>query len=385
MRRDNLAQCGVAGLGGLICIVGMFVDPARTASAYLVAYVSCLSAVLGMLALIMIARVSGATWFVALRRQAEQVVATLPLFAVLFIPLSLSTSVLYPWARPAGAVPVALASAIASKHAYLNVTFFLARTIFYFAVWIGLGEFLRRASLAQDAGESPRIELHLGRASAVGLVAFGLTVTFAAFDWTMSLTPEWSSTIYGVDYFAGGMVAALALLAIVTARGRAHGEFPEAVGANHFHVIGKVLLTFILFWVYIGFAQFIVIWSAELPNERGWYATRLRGGWELLAAIILLGHFVIPFSLLLVRSFKRSARAMAAIGAGLLVMHFLDSYWNVMPDAPRGTIWGAWLDIGALMFIAGAASLEWSVRRRGERTIPTGDPDLASSLVYSTE
>jgi hypothetical protein len=369
----------VAAIGAVVCVIGFVIDAPRTAAAYLVAYVSCLAVVLGAFAMIMIARLTAATWFVALRRQAEQVVATLPAFIVLLIPVLVAIPLLYPWTGSN------VAAAVRAKTAYLNIPFFVVRAVVYVVAWTLLGETLRRTSLAQDRGDSPAVERRLRVTSAIGLIVFAITVSFASFDWMMSLDPSWYSTIYGVDYFAGGMVGALALLAVLVARGRRAGELPESVGADHFHALAKLLLTFVLFWVYIGFSQFIVIWSAEIPVERAWYVVRTRGGWNVLAGVVLAGHFVLAFLVLLIRDFKRSALAMASLGALLLAIHYLDVYWIVMPSAPRTGAAGPWLDLGALMFVAGVASVTWSVRRRGEPAVVLGDPLVGASLQYSTD
>jgi hypothetical protein len=372
----------MAAIGAVTIAVGYVVDPARAAAAYLVAFGSALAVVLGALALVMIARVTAANWFVALRRQAEQVAAVLPAFALLFIPVLLSVRLLYPWAGSSGELRDGLPPAAGLRAAYLNVPFFTARAIVYFAVWIAIGEGLRRVSLAQDRGDRPELGRRMYALSAGGLVAFALTLSFAAIDWFMSLTPGWYSTIYGIDYFAGGMVGALALLTVVVARGRRRDALPAAVGAEHFHALAKLLLTFVLFWVYIGFSQLIVIWSAQIPAERVWYAVRMRGGWRALGAVLLLGHFALPFCALLIRDVKRSIVAMSGIGALLLVMHYLDSYWVVMPDAPFHAGWGFLLDAGAVLFVSGTAVLVWSMRRAGERDVAIGDPRLGRSLEY---
>jgi hypothetical protein len=336
---------------------------------------------------VMIARVTGATWFVVLRRQAEEIIATLPVFAVLLLPVLVAVHVLYPWAAPAASLDPDVRHAILAKSAYLNVPFFVIRSLVYVATWIALGEALRRASLAQDRGDSVAIERRMRTLSAAGLVAFALTSSFAAFDWMMSLTPAWYSTIYGVDYFAGAMVSALSLLAVLAVRARRRGELPDSVGANQLHALAKLLLTFVLFWVYIGFSQLIVIWSAEIPAERVWYTVRMRGGWNALGAVLVAGHFAIPFCALLVRSIKRSPIAMSWLGLWLLVMHYLDIYWIVMPSTLHSGSWGGgyWLDLGALLLIGGAASSVWALRRAHTPPMPVGDPELAASLLYSTQ
>jgi len=372
-------------IGGVCMAVAYVVDAPRAAAAYLVAYAACLGVALGALAMVMIARVTAAHWFVALRRQAEDIASTLPAFAVLAIPLLLSVRLLYVWSWPDTRIAADVRVAVHVKAAYLNVPFFITRAVVYFVVWIVVAELLRRTSRAQDHGDSPAIERRMYVVSAVGLVAFALTTSFASFDWLMSLTPTWYSTIYGIYYFSGGMVGALALLTVVVAAERRRGELPAEIGADHFHALAKLLLTFVLFWVYIAFAQLIVIWSAELPAERGWYAERLRGGWQALGGVVLLLHFALPFCALVVRAIKRSVRAMALLGAVVVAAHYLDVYWMVMPDAPFHGGWGFVADAGALLFVAGAAAACWVARRAGAPAVAVCDPRLAQSLEYSTE
>jgi hypothetical protein len=371
-----------AAVGAVCLIVGFAIAPSRTAAAYLVAYAACAGIALGALALVMIARVTAAHWFVALRRQAEQVMATLPAVALLLLPILLAYRVLYPWATDAA--DAATRSAIHAKVAYLNAPFFFVRSVVYVGVWTALGEMLRRASLAQDNGDRDAAR-RMYVSAAVGLVAFAFTVSFASFDWFMSLAPLWYSTIYGVSFFAGAMVGGLALLTLIVAMQRHRGALPVGIGHDHFHALAKLLLTFVLFWVYIGFAQLIVIWSAALPVERTWYVVRMHGGWRVLAGVILVGHFAVPFCALLVRSLKRSVAAMSALATLLLVMHYADVYWTVMPDAPFHSGWGYVADAGALLFIGGIMSAVWSWRRVGEPNVPVGDPLLETSLEYSTQ
>lgn len=379
--RPKLAA-GSAVVGAIVCVVGLLVDPRRTAAAYLVAYVTVLAVALGALAMIMIARVTAATWFVALRRLAEQVAAVLPALAILFIPVLLALGALFPWTHP-DALVQEVRLKVEAKASYLNVPFFVVRAVIYWVVWIALGELLRRASLHESRGESGAGRGRLYVISAIGLPLFALATSFASFDWMMSLAPAWYSTVYGVDYFAGAMVGALALLVLLVSRGHHRGELTDRIGAEHLHALGKLLLTFILFWVYIGFSQLIVIWSAEIPAEAAWYRVRMNDGWWWVGAVLVAGHFAIPFCALLVRAVKRSMFAMTCLGVLLLAMHYLDIYWIVMPDS--GWTPAVWLDAGALLFVGGVTSLAWALRRRGEASLPLGDPLLAASLDYRTD
>jgi hypothetical protein len=381
----------VAAVGLVASVVGAVLDPRRAAASYLAAFAAVLGVALGALALVMIAHVTGATWFVLLRRRAEDVLATLPALAVLFVPLLLAVRVLYPWAGPLGALAPGLRAAVDAKRAYLNVPFFAVRAVLYWGTWIALAELLRGASLRQDragdagdAAAARALDRRMRALSAAGLPALALTLTFASFDWMMSLSPAWSSTVYGVYAFAGGAVGALALLAVLAAR-RPRGDATNPVGDEHRHALGKLLLTFVLFWAYLGYAQYVVVWSADLPAEVGWYVARVRGGWGAVAAVLVAGHLVLPALALLVRAVKRSRVALAAVGAWLLAMHYLDVYWLLLPERTPGRLAPHWLDVAALAAVVGVAVAAGVWRRGTEPALPAGDPRLAAALAYRGE
>lgn len=372
-----------AAVGAVGCIVGAIVDPRRAAAAYLAAWMAVLTTVLGALCTIMIAHLTGATWFVVLRRRAEQVAATLPLLAVLFVPVALAVRVLYRWTAPGALADPAAIARVAAKHAYLNVPFFLARAVLYLAIWVVLAELLRRWSLEQDVTADPALARRQRVASAIGCIAVGLTLTFASFDWLMSLTPVWYSTIYGVYVFGGAMVGALALITVLAWRGRApDGALP--VRDDHLHALGKLQLTFVLFWAYIGYAQLIVIWSGDLPAEVTWYVARVGGGWRAVDALLVAGHFAIPFVALLLWGVKRSARAMGVLALWLLAMHYVDVYWLVLPSVTPSVLRPDWMDLAALLLVAGAAIAFGLWRARGEAAYPARDPELELSVTYTT-
>ena len=312
----------------------------EAAAAFLVAYVTVVGVVLGVLAMVMIAHLTTATWFGPLRRSAARILSSLPVLALLGVFVLLSLPVLYRWT-----------SASTATHQYLNIPFFIARTVVYWIVWVALAELLAGAARMEARGEIARAARRYRRVSSAGLVALGLTMTFAAFDWMMSLDAAWSSTIYGVYWFAGGMVGALALIAIVARRDGA------AVAPNVWPSLGKLLVTFVLFWLYIAFSQYIVVWSGDLPREVTWYVPRTRGAWGAVAWLLLLGMFVLPFLALIVRPIKRSGAALAAIGALLLVLHYVDTYWMVMPGFVPVTVWTVVLALVMLAVVAGAALL----------------------------
>lgn len=388
----SLGAVAATAIGGVGCVVGALLDPRRAAFSYLVAYATVVAAVLGALCMIMIAQVTAANWFVVLRRRAEQIASTLPVLAVLFVPVAVALPVIFPWvhgeAGAAGAGGSAhLQSLVAAKRAYLNVPFFVARAVVYWIAWIALAELLRRASLRNDVEASPALVRRMRVVSAVGLPVFAITLSFASFDWLMSLTPTWYSTVFGVYYYASGMVAAMGLLALVAwhARVREDDRLSAVVEPDHVHAVAKLTITFLLFWAYIGYAQLIVIWSGNVPVEVSWYVTRLVGAWRVLAMVLLFGGFALPFLLLVVRAIKRSPRAMAALGVWLLLMHYLDIYWMAMPEFGSGAAAFIWCDAAALLFVCGAAALCWQWRCAGEAAVVQADPALAESVSYRTD
>ena len=328
-------------VAAVIIVIGAIVDLRVTAAAFLVAYASLVSLALGVLAMVMIADLTGATWFRAYLPYALAAIAMLPALAAFGIVLLVARLLMYPSLHATG---------------YLNPIFLAARTVVYWAAWLAIGRSLRIAARLQAQGEEARAARRYRVTSAAGLIALALTMTFAAFDWMMSLTPEWTSTIYGVYWWAGGMVGALALLGLVAARSR---NLDETVGAqlpaHEVNALGKLLLTFILFWLYIGFAQYIVMWSGDLPREIDWYVLRTRGVWGAVAILLIVAGVAAPFLVLLVRGIRSSARALAALGALLLVLHYADTCWLVMPGLIHGAWWAPIVGLAMLAIVAGTA------------------------------
>ena len=221
------------------------------------------------------------------------------------------------------------------------------------------------------------------RASAIGLVVVGLTLTMVAFDWLMPLDTEWYSTVYGVYVFAGGFVSALgviALLAYIAAR--SGSALDGSVSDEHFGALGKLMLTFVIFWAYIAFSQFLIIWIGDIPADSSWYLVRGSGSWGTLGVIVVIGQFAIPFILLLSRALKRQPRTLAAIGAWLVVMHVLDVYWLVLPAFSSSGMRVSWMDLSALLMVGGFATAAAARRVRGHVAVPVNDPYFAQAVHY---
>lgn len=377
--RARRAALMAAAVGLVGCAVGIAVDPERTFFSYLAAYVYGISLALGALCLVLITHATGARWFVVVRRPAEAIAGTIPAFALLFLPILFGLRRIYPWVAPGPE----LAAQIAPKHAYLNVPFFVSRAALYLAVWWWLVARLRRWSIRQDDSThatEPRPLLLSG----LGLMAFGFTVTFAAFDWLMSLDPGWSSTAFGLYYFAGGLVGALGLMAIVIHALERNGALAGRVAGSHYHALGRLTLTFVVFWAYIAYSQGFLIWSAAVPREAEWYLLRWHLGWSIVLLTLVFGHFVLPFFALLSRPLKRNGAALTTVGAWLLLMHYVDVFWLVLP-ALKGTRAGVrWQDPAALLAVIGIAVALGVRQLSAAPVVPVHDPDLAASLGYES-
>ncbi len=383
--RRLVLQAAVVGAVGLaVTALGAAAFDARRALyAYLVAFVYWLGIALGALILLGAFHASNARWPVVLRRFVEHVPAVLPLFVVLFVPLVLGARHVFPWSAGADAFEGELRHLVEHKHAWLNLPFFVGRAVFYFLSWVVVAELLRRWSLRQDAAGGLTLTRWQRRLGAGSLPLLALTLSFAAFDWIMSIDVRFFSTIFGVYWFAGSFLATFAVIIVAAALTRRDPtQFGAHLNLEHFHSLGKFLLAFTAFWAYIAFSQFLLIWIANVPEEVPWYILRIDGGWGIVGAILAGLHFLVPFFLLLSRDLKRDPRRLAFVAVWQLVLHWLDLYWLVMPhlDAggPRFSLW----DLSAFVGVGGVAVAFAVARMRGTLAVPARDPYLADSLRY---
>jgi hypothetical protein len=382
MKRARTISGALALLGFALLALGLVIDATRTLYAYLAAYAFGVSLALGGLLLLMLGHASKASWMVVTRRISEAVAGTLPVFALLFLPIAFGVRRIYVWAGPLDAVDAPLRELLVHKRPYLNVPFFLVRAALCFALFIGIAEVLRRGSLRADRdGDLVRIE-RMRRLSGAAFppVAFG--ITFAAFDWLMSLDPAWYSTMYGFYFFAGAFVGAVALVSILLGVADHTGAIGGVVTPEHTHAVGRVLLTFVIFWAYIAYGQLIIVWIADIPEEVTWYASRSAGSWTGVTYALVFGHFIIPFFILLSRSIKRRPASLAVVGAWIVCAHLLDVYWLVLPALYPDGARPSWLDLAALLAVCGTAAVVGIVRYAAAPPLPTRAPELRDGLRY---
>jgi hypothetical protein len=374
---------GAAGLLFLLLtFIGIAVSPREAYFSYLTAYVYWAGIGFASVILLMIFHATHARWMTILRRPLEAMAAAMFIFVLLFIPIALGMKHLYIWVDPPADLSREALKLIAHKRPYLNVTGFVVRGLLFLLLATFLGQRLYGWSLKQDQSGDIALTQRQRNLAAGGLPFIGLAMTFAAFDWLMSLNPTWFSTVFGVYYFGGSLVATLAVLAIVTAKGRASNVFAGFMTDDHTHNIGKLMLAFVCFWTYIAFSQLLLIWIAGLPEETPFYITRFGAGWAGIGILLIFGHFFLPFGALLSRSLKRDPRKLMVVAGWLLFIHYVDIFWLVMPTLhPEGFAFH-WTSLTAFLGV-GLLAIAFAVSRlRGRLAIPVKDPYLAESLRY---
>jgi hypothetical protein len=366
---------GLLGAAGVMSGDRFFVEPRRLAFSYLTAVLFVTSIATGALGWLMLHHLTGAVWSVALRRLLENLARPLVWLVLLFVPVAMSLRLLYPWAGSSNAE-------LARKSLWLNPLFFDIRMAVYLASWALLATLLARMSTRQDHTGDPALGRSMKSTSAWGMLVLGLTTSLAAFDWLMTLDPHWSSTIFGVYFWAGSLVSSLAALVTVVLGCRAAGWLRSTVTVEHLHDLGKLLFGFVIFWAYIAFSQYFLIWYANLPEETEWYVIRRSGSWNTLSWALVLGHFVVPFVVLLFRATKRSPYWLGFIAIWVLVFHYLDLFWLVMPALHPEGIEPHWLDASLLLTLVFICALVVAFACGKRPLVPVGDPRLSESIAF---
>ena len=366
-------------LGSVACAILGAANPRQFFFSWLVSFLFFLSLALGALFFVLIQYAAQGGWGIVLRRIGETIFCTLPVMAALFLPVLLGLHDLFEWSHAEALEQDAL---LRWKTPFLNVPFFLIRAAIYFGSWSFIAILYYRGSRGQDVTGDPKVSARLRRLAGPSIIVLALTQTFASIDWIMSLTPHWYSTMFGVYFFAGSFVGFIALLSVVVGAMRGAGLLQTVISAEHLHDVGKFLFAFTAFWAYIAFSQFFLVWYANLPEETIFYRVRMEGSWLNVSILLLVGHFVAPFLYLMGRSVKRNGATLAVGGAWLLIMHFVDLYWQVMPTLhPEGPLPSV-LDVAALVAVGGCfvAAASWLMRRQA--LVPLRDPRIAESLAF---
>lgn len=366
-----------AVLGTAWFLVGIFASPERAWRGYLVGEVYFLGLALGAAFFVAVQHVASAGWSTALRRVPEAMSGTLPVAAVLFVPVLLGARRIYEWTD---ADAVAKDPVLRSKAAWLALPFFAVRALVYFAVWIGFTWAINRGSRLQDADGSLAHTRRNGKLSGLFIAAFAVTVSLAAFDWCMSLDPHWVSTIFGVYHFAGMFVSALATIVLAVVALRRHGPLRGVVQDAHLLDLGRLLVGFTTFWAYIWFCQYMLIWYSNLPEEASYYMARTGPGWWPMFVLNLLVNWLVPFALLLPRPNKQSERVLLGVSALLLFGRWIDLSLDIsQPLARSGPPVPLW-EVGPTLAAIGVFGLAFTRAFGRANPIPVKDPTIEESL-----
>lgn len=378
----------IGGILGLIGIVATFVlgrgNEVSMYSAYLVAFMFWLSIAIGGYFFVTIFFLSRSAWNVTVRRIAENAMSTLPVLALLFLPIAFGVQHLYHWSH---ADAVAHDVILQWKAPYLDTGFFYIRAAVYFGFWVIFSMIFYKRSVKQDETGDHQITRSLQMLAAPAIAAGALTATFAAVDWAMTADPHWFSTMYGIYFFSGALVAIMAFMALVAIALRATNATNGAITEEHIHGIGMLLFGFNIFWTYIAFSQFFLIWYGNIPEETAWFGYRYVDGWKTLTYTLLIGHFILPFFFLMPRAMKRNPVTLGLAAAWLLVMHYIDTMWAVKPSVLhafdiQGVNFGV-LDVLAMLGVGGVFLAVIGYRMSKNALVAFRDPRLPESMKYS--
>ncbi len=319
---------------GIIAVILAFVRPQEFFRAYLLGFMCWLGVALGSMAILMIRHLTGGGWGMVIRRILGAAMRTVPLLALLFIPVILGIHKLYIWAQPLDQV--------ADKHlrehleditkTYLTTNGFILRAIFYFAIWNLLSYLLSHWSKQTDRAGAPDNTQRFKAVAGPGLILYAFTISFAAIDWVMSLDPSWISTIFGLVILIGEVLTAMCFAVVVERILFNYKPMSEMLKPDFVHDHGKWMLTFIMVWAYFNYSQWLIIWAGNLPSEITYYLRRLNGGWGYVGLFIVIFHFAIPFGTLLSRPFKRNIRKLVWLAVWLMLMRYVDLFWIIEPN-----------------------------------------------------
>lgn len=358
----------VGVLGTAVLAYGFVQDRGQFFRSYLFAFTCVAMFGLGSFALTTIHYLTGGFWGLAIRRPLQAGIRTLPFIALLFLPVALGILThpdspqphgehgyvgnywLYPWTDHD---LVAHDHLLRHKEPWLNVNGFLARTILYFVLWIGIGFAILRASAKHEETGDPKFEKRAKYLSGPGLLIFSLTATGAAFDWMMSLDPKWYSTMYGVIYMVGSALAVMALCIVFSSWVKDHEPFRAFVKGNLFHDLGTLMFAMVMLWAYTSFSQGLIIWSGNLAEETPWYLVRAETTWQVVLVALAVLHFALPFFLLLMRRIKRDSSYVVPVALLIILMRHVDLYWQVVPVFHPTGLAPHWMDFAAPIGLGG--------------------------------
>jgi hypothetical protein len=375
--RNVLVFAALLGIIG--CIAGYFTNPARLFQSYTVAFAYTSLIGLGAFFFVMIQFLTGSAWSVTMRRIMENIMITLPVGLLLFIPIAIGLNEIYPWMNQQA---VAADAVLKAKSIFLTPNWFIARTVIYFFLWsLWIGSIYHQ-STKQDKERSVKQMYIASRWSAPGLFLAVAIGTLASYDWLMSLEPKWYSTIFGLVMLSGGSLSFFSVVILVCLAFRRAGILKNSITVEHYHDLGKWLLALTAFYTYVAFSQYFLIWYSNLPEETIWYRHRMVGSWFPISLAMPFLRFLIPFPILLCRPAKRSLTVIGLMAVWSLIVEYIDLYWIVMPTYYKTGPQPHWLDLATLVTTVSICGLVFWSRFRAHKMVPVGDLRLEQSLHF---
>ncbi len=384
---DSLRINSVGSIGQLALVVGIVgllasaygytTDKSQFMFSYLTAFMFWVSISLGALFFTLVHYLANAKWSVVIRRISEAIGSTFSILLILFLPILFGIHDLFHWSHEE---VVAVDEILQSKEGYLNPTFFIIRSLGYFVIWIFLSLFLFKKSTNQDTNPQDDFLKKVRKVAAPGMILFAFSITFASYDWLMSLDPHWYSTIFGAYYFSGSFLAFLSFMILIGKYFASRGILKDIITDEHYHDIGKFLFGFVIFWSYMAFSQYFIIWYANIPEETVWFLKRWEGSWVNMSLLLIFGHFVAPFILMITRWSKRNTFMLVLMAFWILFMRWVDLYWLIFPVHSESGVHLSWMDVTTLLGIGGI--FVWFVLYQLTKNalIPIKDPELGTSL-----
>jgi len=362
----------------VISLIGLFRDPFHFWQSYLFAYIFWSGLALGCLGILIMHNVVGGNWGVAIRRFVESGTQTLPLVAIFVLPLFFALHTLYTWTHPDVR---AQDFAVGHKAVYMNVPFFIGRTVLYFLIWLFFGYRLLAMANEHDRTGDPALFKRIKGLSAPALLIFVLSTTYAFIDWIMSLEPDWYSTIYAWMFTMGEVLLTFAFVVALLVLLSKREPFASFLTRQHYHDLGNLMLAFTMLWAYMSLSQFLIIWAENLPDEIPWYVRRFSGGWGYIAFTIAIFHFCVPFFLLLMRFMKKNPGALRALAIWMIAMRILDVFWIVEPAFRQRGLEVYWTDLVALIGLGGVWLAYFIRNLKARPLLASRDPRDTYSLL----
>ncbi len=376
--RQRALIAAVVGL--VICIIGILKAPDRFFPSYLLAFMFVLGLSLGSLGLLMLQHLTGGNWGIIIRRPLESATRALALVAVLFVPIFFGMKYLYAaWLNAPSSGEGALSE---FQRSYLTPNGFRIRAILYFVVWLILVFVFNRWSREQDVNREDRgLRRRLKMLAGPGIILYVFVMSFAAIDWVMSLSPHWASTIYGFLFVAGQLISSMSLMIAVVVLLARSGPLSGILQPRHIHDLGKLLLAFVMLWAYFSFSQLLIIWSGNQPEEITFYYSRLHSQWGVVAVLVVIFHFFVPFFLLLSRDLKRNTKLLPKVALWLIFMRLVDLFWMTRPEFTPNAWPNLW-DLAALLALGGLWFFVFAGQLKQLPLLPLGDPKLAEAIEH---